>query len=432
MSRSTSRSLTHRWAATCGALLALGWVGVRWGAAADPEGPAFQVLLEIQEPGSGEWRDGDGDFGSAGVNDGRPVQLFTGEDVHLRVSVTNTGTVDLEGGRVRLTACGLDAAIERLPVGTGQVLVCEIAAPALAGTAVAVVDGLRGVAETLAQGSEEARFLVFTPGYTLLHEAQDTSTGEWLDADADAGSAGSNDGRLAKVGPGGLARFRITVVASGQTDLADVRVTQPLCGLDRTVARLRRGDQVSLVCERSGLPAGATARASVVSAIAVTPDGRRATVPLPVLAEDATIEGGQRVVTSGSPDPGSAPLVDVVATAPPVVTAGEAYQIRIGVRARFDAPAVLRDVVVRFIPSPRARVYGASAPGALATRSSVRWDVGGLAPGAERSIVVRAKVPGIGSGNVSGTVTVTGPGIGRIVARVPATRIRINGLRVTG
>ncbi|GLZ35363.1 hypothetical protein Lesp02_75500 [Lentzea sp. NBRC 105346] len=91
--------------------------------------------------------------------------------------------------------------------------------------------------------------------YTILKEVQDPATGNWLDADAVAGSPGSNNPAPAAIPAGGTANYRITVKNVGTEQLTGITVNDPWCtaGLDTAAFSLNGGASKVLTCSHAGV-----------------------------------------------------------------------------------------------------------------------------------------------------------------------------------
>lgn len=68
-----------------------------------------------------------------------------------------------------------------------------------------------------------------TAALSLATEVLDPYTDAYVDADADAGTAGSNDGQPATLAMGATATFRFTVTNESDVDLSEVTVDAPQC-----------------------------------------------------------------------------------------------------------------------------------------------------------------------------------------------------------
>ncbi len=379
--------------------------------------PSLTVLLEVQEPGSPDWLDADDVQQSPGSNDATPAEMFPVETALLRITVTNTGDTALSNVHVTEPGCDLDTLVDRLDVATARVFVCERrSVPGdLIETARAEgatpVDGSGSIRDPLPAIEETARLRVFSPAFTLLAEALDTPSHTWLDADANPGSPGSNDGVLARLGPLGEGRFRFTVTNTGLVDLLGLRISGPGCATAVDTERLRPQESRRIECDYRG----ADARASATGALPATPRGRTSNVALNSQIEDAGYQPAPpapKVGVSGKPTT-TLPLavlpIDIRLSSPRTTIAGEPVTLVIGLRARPGAKTI-RGVRVRYGRRGRARVFGASSPGTLVTAGQVLWEVGDLTPGVWRTVKIRVKATGIGLGRLGGLVRVEAPG----------------------
>ena len=379
--------------------------------------PALSVLLEVQEPGSVDWLDSDDVQGSPGSNDPTPAEIVPAETALLRVTVTNTGHTALSAVHVTEPGCGLDVTVDRLEMGTARVFVCErralpgdlLETARVAGAT--PVDDVGPIGDPLGPVEESARLRILSPAFTLLAEAFDYSTHTWIDADANPGSPGSNDGVLARLSTSGTGRFRFTATNTGLVDLVGLRVSDSACPMETRIERLRPQESRVVECDYRD----ANARATASDALPVTPRGRTSTIPLIPQTEDAGYQPGlvaPKAGVNGKPVAAAVRLalpVDVRTSSPRTVASGDPATLVVRLRVRPGSSA-LSGVRVRYWRLGRARVFGASSAGTLVTADQVLWEVGHLKPGVWRTVTIRAKATGTGLGRLGGLVQVEAPG----------------------
>lgn len=218
-----------------------------------------------------------------------------GATVTYDVTVENTGSEPLEalavdGGALGPVTCPSDE------LAAGASMDCTaIEVVAAAGlhpvSALATADGV--ITATTVTDTDPATYRGLDPRVSLLKEVLDPATGEYLDADADAGSPGTNDGVPAQLAVGATAHFRFTVANEGNAALTGAGVTDDHCdaapalsgGDAAPTGVLDVGETWTFACTVAAPTDGFTNTATVAATSAVGPatgDGaaERATVVL--------------------------------------------------------------------------------------------------------------------------------------------------------
>lgn len=431
--------------------------------------PSLAVVEEVNDPESPAlWRDADPVSGPLGASDARPVELFPGETASYRVRVRNTGNVPLTGASVSDPWCALDVTAVSLAVGEERVFTCAHANSVVDHVSTVRVSGAFAEVRPeerigpLPTSSEDAEVRVVVPSVSLLTEALDSASGTWLDADAQAGSPGSNDGRAGRVPFAGTAQFRLTVTNTGRSDLVDLLVSAERCGLGERLATLSPGAARTYTCALPNL----TAPTVVSATVRATPrlaGGRLAPEPLALVREEAGVDVTAPAVPTPietAPLTGAGPSLPVTATGTPstpvtiggparlraeklgptrAVAAGSAiYEITVAVGNDSAVPA--RGVVVREILPPGMTLVASRElerrTWRLATAANRLWTLGDIAAGERRTVRVLVRIdPGVAGRLLTNRAVITAENATRIVISSRPTRIlpaRRARARVTG
>jgi hypothetical protein len=121
--------------------------------------------------------------------------------------------------------------------------------------------------------------------YDVLKEVQNPA-GQWLDADGDAGTAGSNDNKPASLAPGATAKYRVTVTNVGTQPLSNITPADPWCPLTGVPFNLAPGAKQELTCDHAGVTLADNGHVNTVTVSKVTyPQGS-----VPDKSEKARIE----------------------------------------------------------------------------------------------------------------------------------------------
>ncbi len=88
------------------------------------------------------------------------------------------------------------------------------------------------------------------PSFEFIKEVKDPATGNWLDADAIAGSPGSNDPTPAVLFSGETAEYRMSVRNTGNVTLTNAHVVDAWCGLDTVIGTIAPGESKSVFCAK--------------------------------------------------------------------------------------------------------------------------------------------------------------------------------------
>ena len=361
---------------------------------------AYSLLKEVQHPVSGAWLDADAIDQSPGSNDGVPVELFAGETARYRITLTNTGQVDLRGIAVTDAWCGASRTVD-VALGRQISLSCERAAvsadhintasssggtPVLPTGRQSGADG--GALPPLPTQFESAAVTVHTARYELLKEVLDPLTGTWHDADATAQSPGANDAILPLHSLGTTAVFRISVINTGTVMLTGLKVTDPLTGLSAEVTRLPAGERAVFECTL--VVTGDLVNVATASgAVPMTPGGRTGAV-----LADHTESAGVRVRRASIAGLPTSSQLLVTKVGPRRAAPGAllVYKITVKVPARAGAAraVTVRDVLPAglVLASPKAL----QASGGEVFQGRVVWRLGTMAPGATRSVSVLMRV----------------------------------------
>lgn len=276
--------------------------------------------------------------------------VAVGATVTFGYTVTNTGSDDLTGLTVVDDVLG-PVTCPQTDLGPGESVTCtDLPATAASGlnTNVATASATAGAAtggEPVGD-TDPATYRGVDARIGLLKEVLDPGTGQYLDADADDGSPGTNDGVPAVLLSGADARYRLQVVNEGNLALTDVEVVDDRCDAAPQLVGgdaappdvLDVGETWVLTCTRSGIttdltntatvtatstagpPAGngASERAAVeVAGEAAVDLDKQVALPGGGYSDTATLPSGSTAtfrieVTNG----GQAPLIDLVVTDP--------------------------------------------------------------------------------------------------------------------
>ncbi|MBL8776714.1 MAG: DUF11 domain-containing protein [Acidimicrobiales bacterium] len=226
-----------------------------------------------------------GHDGGAGCAGSESVTGVNGRAVTYCFVVTNTGAVTLAPVTLVDGDLGIDQRdmtllsgdLTTLAPGDSTVLFFETTLDGdLTNTASATgtpVDGggapLPGVPDVT--DDDTAAVDQVAPAMTILTEVQDPFTGDWFDADGDAGTLGGNDPTPATYSSGDTASFRFTVTNTGDAPITDVALDAPGCdapptlvsGDDTNPGVLDVGEVWVYTCEVADVTAGLTVDAGV-------------------------------------------------------------------------------------------------------------------------------------------------------------------------
>ncbi len=317
-----------------------------------------------------------------------PVALDIGRPVTFTFRVENLGTEPL--GAITLTDEATVVACPRAELGPGESMECDpMGGVAEAGlhTNVASVSGTGTSTGRPAGATDSASYFGQDRRVSFLKEVLDPVSGGYLDADADAGTPGSNDGVLAVVAAGGTGHFRFSLANQGNEPLPDAVVTDPACdappelvsGDTEPVGSLDVGETWVLTCERRDLTAGFvnTASASAGGLTAV----ERAGIAVVTGTPDVRI-------TKKVFDPQTQQFGDGA-----TITIGDSATFRI--RVTNTGERGLADVVVS---DPQVSGCGRTLPGVLAPGATEIWtcERHGLTSGFTNQASVRAQPVGGG------------------------------------
>ncbi len=235
--------------------------------------------------------------------------------------------------------------------------------------------------------------------YDILKEVQDPASGSWRDADANAGTRGSNDGVPVRLTSGATANYRITVFNTGLLQLADVRVVDAWCGLSDTIATIAPGASATVTCAAQNVTASKVNTASVTQAIPVIPGGRRLT-SLPNRSEDAAVVvGGAQVV--GTPAGSKLALVKV---GPAKAIGGQRVTYVLTVRVAKGTTVTARNVRVTDVAPKGLVLVGRTqlnaATGLQATHGTTTISVGNIAPGRPKVIRLTFRITNTAKGTL--------------------------------
>ena len=437
---------------------------------------AFEIVEEVQDPANAlAWLDADPVAGPLGASGVQSADHFAGETASFRVRIRNIGNITLDNILVTDPDCGLSQTLSGFAPGATRTLTCSRSALTSTFTAAATASGAtatvheNAIVGPLSAQKERAAVRVFRTAISLLKEAQDPATGAWLDADSQAGSPGSNDGRAPLIPYLSTAKYRLTVGNTGTSDLVNVSVGDPWCSLATIIPSLPAGDVRQLTCDVARMTADrvntATARAT---ARIPGPDGRTSVSPTPIVSEEALVRvlpaptapgtsttanlpGATAVGTpgaTGSPV-GSGPVAVITGgparmkagkTGPGKAVAGRTavYEITVHVMNSSAVPA--RGVRVRELLPPGMTVLAKQEAGREPWRHQRQrsvWTIGDVAAGETRVLRVLVKIdPSLASAVVSNRAEITAENATRIVVGSKPTRIvpsrRAVAAKVTG
>lgn len=378
--------------------------------------PEMDILKEVWNPATSTWMDADSDAGTRGDNAGGAAQHLVGETAKYRVTVFNTGQIDLASVNVTDPWCGLNTTFPLVAAGASMSVECTVANVTADHVNTAQASGAQPVdangnpiGNPLPTLTERAAIEVYRPALDILKEVKDAN-GNWIDADANAGSRGSNDGIPAELRIGDTAEYRVTVFNTGNVNLANVRVLDPWCQLDETVALLAVGQNQAYTCERPNINGGNDGHVNTAIAEGATPvlPGGRAANPLPRIAEQAQI----RVAAKQKPV-----LRITKKVVKPRITSGKNAVWNVTVRNTGKGTAI-KVKVVDTIPSGFALVKSQILvkrngknkwvnKGFKVKNGTVIWAVGNMKPGAVKRLRVTMRSFSSTSGNRTNKVTAT-------------------------
>jgi uncharacterized repeat protein (TIGR01451 family) len=421
--------------------------------------PSLEIVEEVQDPANAlEWLDADPVPGPLGATGAQPPDFFSGETAHLRVRVRNSGNVTLDDILVADPTCGLSATLAPLAPGVTRTLTCDRPNLASSSTSTATASGATAKVHTstmvgpLPPRTESAAVRVVRPAITILKEAQDPATGAWLDADAQAGSPGTNDGRMPLLPYLSTAKYRITVTNTGTAELVSVSVSDPMCSLATIVSTLAVGEARQLTCE---VPRLTDERLNTATARGTGRipggEGRTAPNPTPIASEEAFVRVAPAPSAPGtSPGAVGAVVTPQVVGGPvssgpvAVVTGGPArvkaaksgpgkavggrtavYEITVSVMNSSAVPA--RGVQVREILPHGMTVVAKQELGRGPWRHQRQisvWTLGDVAAGETRVVRVLVKIdPSLVGAVVTNRAEITAQNATRIVVGSKPTRI---------
>jgi hypothetical protein len=371
------------------------------------------------------------------------VVVDAGDEVALVLSVRNVALERVAG--IEVTLDGGPIACPTANLAPGSSVDCPVAAmTAEPGprTAVAAAAGTGELSGVAAADSDPASWFGRAPGLSVLKTVFDPATAAYLDADADAGSPGSNDGRAAAVEAGQTARYRFLMSNTGNVALPDAEVVDPHCDEEPELVSgdpsgpgvLDVGETWHLRCVRDAVTVGftneATAEAGGLTATErarVEVVGGAPSVALDkavqredgTFGEDATVDvGGSATFRIEVRNTGERPLVDLRvvdpqatgcdrvipgplapgATAPAwtcteVVTSGHTNSAQVSaVPLGGGAPVTDRDTATVHVEVPGSGNLVLDKTLVDSTSTSARWSL---------------RVTNEGTGDVAGPITVT-------------------------
>ena len=269
--------------------------------------------------------------------------------------------------------------------------------------------------------------------YDILKEVQDPANGQWKDADANAGTRGSNDGVPVQLTSGATANYRMTVFNTGLLQLVDVRVVDAWCGLNQTIAAISPGASASLTCSKTDVSANKVNTASVTQAIPVLPGGRRLT-SLPTKTEDAAVVvGGGQI--AGRPDS----KIAIAKSGPATAVAGQRVTYVVTVRVAKGTKVAARSVRISDL-APAGLVFIGRAELAKSARVKVvngkpQISVGTLRPGRAQSFrltfrvidTAKGKLTNSAEASASNAQTVRASAITIVTAKPRKVRVVVTG-----
>ena len=326
--------------------------------------------------------------GSTADSAAEPVHLDVGTPVTFTFRVENTGTETV--GAITLSDGATAVACPRVELGPGETMDCDpMAGAAAAGhhTNVASVSGAGSDTGHAAAATDSASYFGRDRRLSFLKEVLDPVSGGYLDADADAGTPGSNDGVLGVIAAGGTGHFRFTLANQGNESLPDVGVTDPMCDAPPVLVsgdvdpagRLDVGETWVLACERVGLAT------SFVNTASATAGGLTATERASVVVVTGTPEVQ---ITKKVLDPRTQQFVDSA-----TINLGDGATFRI--RVTNTGERGLAGVVVS---DPQALACERVLPGVLVPGATETWtcERNGLTAGFTNRASVRAQPVGGG------------------------------------
>lgn len=327
--------------------------------------------------------------GSTADSAADPVDLDIGGPVTFTFRVENTGTETI--GAITLTDGATAVLCPRGELGPGETMECDpMGGVAVAGlhTNVASVAGTGAETTLPAAATDSASYFGRDRRLSFLKEALDPVSGGYLDADADPGSAGSNDGVLAVVASGGTGHFRFSLANLGNEPLPGAIVSDPGCdappalvsGDGDPVGSLDVGEAWVLACRRSDL------RSSFVNTASATAGGITAVER----ASTAVVTGTPEVRIAKSVfDPHTQQFVDEA-----TISLGDGATFRIRVTNTGE-----RDLADIAVSDPQALGCERALVGVLTPGETEMWtcERNGLTEGFTNRASVRAQPVGGGA-----------------------------------
>lgn len=297
------------------------------------------------------------------------IDVVVGATVTFAYTVTNTGSAELTGVSVVDDVLG-PVTCPQAELGPGESMACtDVPATAASGLNTNVATG---TASATTGGdpvgdTDPATYRGVDARIGLLKEVLDPGTGQYLDADADAGSPGTSDGVPAVLLAGADARYRLHVANQGNLALTDVVVGDDRCDAAPQVVAgdgaptgvLGVGETWVLACTRSDVTDDLTNTATVTATSTAGPPAgngasERATV---VVAGEADVQLDKQVALPGGGYGDAATL-----------PSGSTATFRIEVTNTGQAPLI--DLVVSDAQAPGC---DRTLPGPLAVGASEAW-----------------------------------------------------------
>lgn len=315
----------------------------------DEGGPALTLDKSV-------YRGHDGGSGCPGE---QSVKAVHEADVTYCFSVTNSGDATLSPVTVEDAELGLtdtdmtvlSGDLSSMAPGDTAVLYAEsTVAGDLTNTATVegtVVDDagdpVAGIDPVVLEDTAEVQEV--TAALSLLTEVLDPYTDVYLDADADDGTAGTNDAQPATLAVGDTATFRFGVTNDSDVDLSEVLVDAPLCddaptyvgGDDGEPEILEPDEEWQFACEVAEVEQGFTLEATAHAAVdgdpdAAAPDGADK-------AEFASVQVAQVAIETQVQDPATGDFGDTA-----IIEVGSDAVFQVVVHNLGDAP--LSDLVI--------------------------------------------------------------------------------------
>jgi uncharacterized repeat protein (TIGR01451 family) len=202
--------------------------------------PEIEVQKEICTPGGGC------DPDAAPEEDGwaESAAVPHGTNATWRIVVTNTGAVDLIDVTVQDDeAPDCDTAVGELAVGESQTIICESSNVTEGFVNTAEVEGTPPSGPPVTDDDPAEVEVGFDPAIEIRKQVEDEQgSGTFIEAD-------STDGLAGRYLPNQATTFRIVVTNTGDTELRNVTVTDPLAfGCNNVVGTLAPGASVTYTC----------------------------------------------------------------------------------------------------------------------------------------------------------------------------------------